>query len=422
VKKFDRLFSGRSRESLVGISSADFLDFLTPKWKTVIDGAKLQERLANNSSLRVKFGIDPTGAELHLGHLVPMMVLDLFARAGHTIQLVIGTFTAQVGDPSGRTLGRDPLSNGQIMANLATYKEQIGRFLDLERVTFRHNGDWLSTMTLGEIFAILQGINLAEATQREDFRARQRNNQAVSLAEVCYGVLMGIDSVKLGCDVELGGDDQLLNFHQCREVMGLCGMEREIVITTPILEGTTGNGVKMSKSFGNTIPLGASAQDLFGKIMSLPDTLVSPFFKHFACVRGSELPELEQAIASDPLEMKKQLATLMVELRDGETAGEEERQTFERRFSQRHISDEDCQTLLAEPGSLLQSTLADSGHFNSRSEVRRLFQEKAVRAQHGNSGNWEVLTSKTTTTEVADCTVKVGRRFFKIRTTAGVTP
>ena len=418
MKRFDLEFCARSTGSWDGIRADELLGFLRPKCKEILTVERLQQKLTGAEKLRVKFGIDPTGSDVHLGHIVPLMLLRLFAKAGHHIDLVIGDFTARIGDPTAREHSRDPLSNEQIAANLSTYRSQIGKYVDLNHLHVHHNAEWLSSLPLTEVFTIFQQISLSEAVQREDFRARMKNKQAVSLAEVCYGVLMGIDSVHLGSHVEIGGTDQLLNFQQCRSVMRNSGMEEEIILTTPILEGTSGDGKKMSKSYGNYIAVNTSLEDKFGKVMSLPDRLIGQYFRSFADVHERELDELERCIASDPLEAKKQLATLIVALEAGLDAGLRERESFERRFSQKDLREEDCSELTAQEGDQLVDVLLRSGAFKSKSALRHLFEQRAVRLRVGNKE--ETLTFETLATQVGDGIVRVGKRqLFKICSSEG---
>lgn len=380
MQRFDERFFLRSKESWDGISPKDFLSYLKPKIVTMISEEELISRLGTKKTLRVKFGIDPTGFDVHLGHLVPIMVLRQFMKAGHTIDFVIGDFTALIGDPSGRETARVPLTKEQIDENKKTYIDQVSRFIDTSKLQVSYNSAWLNIMTLDSLLPVLQSVSLSDAFQREDFRARFKNAQAVSLAEAVYGALMGLDSVHLETDVELGGVDQLLNFQQCRLVQEYKGMEKEIVCTTPILEGTSGDGKKMSKSYGNYISVTASPAEKFGKIMSIPDALIAPYMKSFADIRDDEVKEFEEAILQNPFELKKQLGVFLVALETGSLeAGEKEREEFERKFSQSSIEEGDAISVECEKDASLFEALFSSGLFESKTELRRLFEQKAVR-------------------------------------------
>lgn len=412
MKRFDEIFSGRMKESWIGIVSDELLKFIRPKCQELLTIERLKELLDNKGTLRIKFGIDPTATEIHIGHAVPIMLLRQFVKAGHRVDLIIGDFTARVGDPTERETGRAPLTPEKIEENMRTYTSQVGKYIDLLQLNVHFNSLWLNRMSLQDVFGIFQKINLAEAMQREDFRARARKSQAVSLAEVCYGVLMGIDSVHLDTDVEVGGIDQLLNFQQCRKVMKESGMSEEVILMTPILEGTSGDGRKMSKSYGNYIAVNALPEDKFGKVMSVADQLVFQYFCSFADVHESELESLKQFIESNPFESKKQLATLLIALETGELQdGLRERENFERKFSKREITDHDGTKLVATADVSLMDVLMSSDQFSSRSELRRLFDQSAIRhvAKEG-----EILRPDTAASEVLGL-VKVGKqRYFMI--------
>ena len=412
MKRFDQQFCTRISEPWDSIESDEFVGFLLPKCQEVITPERLRQKIVEQSVLKVKFGIDPTASEIHIGHVVPIMLLRQFAKAGHHIDFIIGDFTARVGDPTARDTGRTPLNPEQIVKNMQTYISQIGKYIDLRVLHIHHNAEWLNPMTLQEIFAIFQQINLSEAMQREDFRARMRNEQAVSLAEVCYGVLMGIDSVHLGTHVEVGGIDQLLNFQQCRKIMRQSGMDEEVILMTPILEGTSGDGKKMSKSYGNYVAVNATHEEKFGKIMSIPDRLIGQYFRCFADVHKRELDELDIFIVENPLEAKKQLATLIVALETKRIEdGLRERESFERKFSQKKIRDEDCVELAEDASTTILDALLKSSQFKSKGELRRLFEQQAVRSV---SEDGEITLSPETVISQIHGVVRVGkRRFFQ---------
>ncbi len=416
MKRFDQRLSTRISESWGNIEIEEFVGFLLPKCQEIITPEKLRQKIAEHSTLKVKFGIDPTASEIHVGHVVPIMLLRQFAKAEHHIDFIIGDFTARVGDPTERDIGRVPIKPEQIVKNMETYTNQIEKYIDLQKLHIHYNTTWLNPMTLQEIFTIFQQINLSEAMQREDFRARMHNGQAVSLAEVCYGVLMGIDSVNLGTHVEIGGIDQLLNFQQCRKIMRQSGMNEEVILMTPILEGTSGDGRKMSKSYGNYIAVNATHEDKFGKIMSIPDRLVGQYFRCFSDVHQQELDELDAFIAKNPLEAKKQLATLIIALETKNIDdGLRERESFERKFSQKKINNEDCIELMEKADTSIFNALLESGQFKSKSELRRLFEQQAVRSI---SENGNIMLSPEITVDQISGIVRVGkRRFFQFITT-----
>lgn len=370
----------RSQESLEDIPTPEFMSLIEPKIEQAISLEGLKERLKDGDKLNVKFGTDPTGPELHLGHIVPIRMLDIFSRAGHNVDLIFGDFTAKVGDPTERSEGRKVLSDDEIASNMSTYQEQVDKYFDTrkENVRVHQNSLWLGNMALSEAFGYLQSINLTEATQRKDFRDRMAHGKSVSLAETIYGTLMGIDSVKLGTDVEIGGVDQLLNFQQTRAVQRAKGQTAEEILMTPIIQGTSGDGRKMSKSYGNYIAATATPLEVFGKLMSIPDNLIVPYFAAFAPVYGHEVTQLEQQVATTPLEMKKQLATYMAGLSGGALAtGLEARTNFERRFARKEVTHDDAREITG--GESLLTALMSSGDFKSKGELRTLVRQGGIK-------------------------------------------
>lgn len=364
----------RSHESLEDISPDDFIDLVRPKIAYPTAMGQLALRLAEGEPLNVKLGIDPTGPDIHIGHIVPVRVLDLFSRAGHHIDLIFGDFTAKIGDPSERSTGRRAISDEEIFSNVQSYKEQVDGYFDVNRnnVTIHRNNSWLSKLTLAEVFEYLQMVNLTESTQRKDFRERMNRGSTVTLAEAMYGTLQGIDSEVLHTDVEIGGIDQLLNVQQARNVQRQRGQEAEEVLLTPIIEGTSGDGRKMSKSYNNYIPAQTTDTEMFGRIMSIPDTLIAPYAISFAPIRNSELDNLTEDIEESPMEAKKQLAVFMVGLASGDIErGYLAREEFERKFSKREINNDDITQITIAPGTSLLEALIATGKFKSRGDIRR---------------------------------------------------
>lgn len=371
---YDELLFNRLNEDWSNLGVDKMLSLLNVKKQTTMPATIDATML--NKKLNVKFGIDPTGADIHIGHLCPIFVLNIFLKFGHNIDFIIGDFTAKIGDPSGRNTERAMITDDQISANLATYTKQIAPYIDIKKLNIHKNSQWLAKTSLAEFLSVLQRIKLSIATQREDFRNRIEN---VSLAEVNYAVLMGLDSVNLKSDVELGGIDQLLNFGQCRLVQEIYQQKPEIAFGTPILEGLSGDGRKMSKSFNNYIAVNASATDKFGKIMSLPDNLLLKYYQAFGYLYTEEIPELVKFIEANPLEAKKQLATYFVSIDGNNLAiGRSERENFERKFSKRELTDDDFINVSVAPNTTLINAIATTGKFASNGEIKRLILAGAV--------------------------------------------
>lgn len=400
---FDRFFSNWKK-----LSPTEFLNFLKPKIDQVITFDELENRIKSGKKLKIKFGIDPTGPDVHLGHLLPIMFLRQFQKAGHEIHLIIGDFTAMIGDPSGRNAQRPPLSEKEIENNLKTYLSQIGKYLDVKNVKNHKNSKWLSKVSLKNAIKDLSKVNLSEVLQRDDFRKRIASGHSLSVAELLYAYAQGIDSVELNPDIEVGGRDQLLNFAQGRRIMEMYGQNPEVALTAPVLEGIGGDGRKMSKSYGNYIAVNSTLEDKFGKTMSIPDNLILPYFTAFADVKESELKELKKIISENPLETKKQLAQFLVSIEVKKLeAGNKERKSFENKFSEKIY--DDIPVIEAKKDWTFFDVVVASGVFPSKSEVRRLFESKSVHLT-GSSEKTLKYDDK-----AQSGTIKVGKKnFFKV--------
>ena len=374
MQRYDELLFNRFNEDWSKLTPAQMLSLLSVKTQITLPAAIEPAMLKDK--LNIKLGIDPTGADIHIGHLCPIFMLNIFLKCGHHVDFVIGDYTAKIGDPSGRNTERAMITDEQIAANFATYVQQISPYIDTKKLNVRKNSEWLSKTSLTDFLAVLQRIKLAVATQREDFRNRIEN---VSLAEVTYAVLMGLDSVNLKTDIELGGLDQILNFSQCRLVQDIYHQKPEMAFGTPILEGLSGDGRKMSKSYNNYIAVTASATDKFGKFMSLPDNLLLKYYQAFGYLYAEEIPDLKKFIEDNPLEAKKQLATYFVSI-DGNDLqiGRTERENFERKFSKRELTDADFITVKVAANTPLLNAIAATGKFTSNGEIKRLITAGAV--------------------------------------------
>lgn len=403
-ERFDLKFFDISENDWSAMTTEEWMEIIKNKLGDSIGFEKLPEILAENRPLVVKFGIDPTAANIHIGHTVPMMLVKAFLKKGHDVKIIIGDFTARIGDPSGRSTERAALTDETIMNNLRTYKEQIGMFVNLDNVEICLNSTWINKLTPADLFGFLQMVSLSQATQRKDFKTRMDNGSAVSLAEVCYGPLMGIDSVALHADIEIGGIDQLLNFMQCRDIMEKKGMKPEIALMTPILEGTSNDGRKMSKSFGNAIAVLEDDDEKFGKFMSIKDDLILPYFKCFAFINDDDLEILEAFVKAEPNEAKKQLATFFIAMQHHDmTAGETARKNFERKFSTKEFNDEDFINVNLVEGETMLDLLCRAKLGFSNSDIRRMFKQSGIKT-----------TDKKTTFKMEDKAVpgdvRVGKR------------
>jgi tyrosyl-tRNA synthetase len=359
----------------------------------------LAERIvtADKSGRRfiAKFGIDPTGAEVHLGHAVPILLLSRFQRMGHQVVFIVGDMTAKIGDPSGRSDDRPALTDEDIARNLATYREQVTPFFDFGRAQFLNNGDWLREITLPKIIEIIAQIPVSMSLQREDFRKRLDAGHGLSLAELMYSVVMALDSVETRCDLEIGGIDQFLNMQMCRKVMEVCGQIPELVVATSLIEGTDGTGAKMSKSKGNYVPLTATPGEVFGKMMSVPDRLMEPYFRALSEWLDSDLAVTSERMKNGslhPMDLKKLMAGEVTAAIHGVDAAMKAREEFVARFSKRTFGEVDNLPTITDLSQSLTEAVKALGYAMSNGDVRRVAQQNGLRLVVESEGSQREVT------------------------------
>ncbi|WP_409307375.1 tyrosine--tRNA ligase [Pectobacterium sp. B1J-3] len=348
------------------------------------DGLEKKLELAEkeNRKLIIKLGFDPTAPDLHLGHAVVLRKLKQFQDAGHDIVIIIGDFTASIGDPTGRNKMRPPLSEKQIALNSQTYLDQLGRIIDTSRIQVRRNSDWFRKMAFSEIIGLISRVTLAQMMQRDDFKNRYAASSPIHLHELLYPILQGYDSVMINADVELGGTDQLFNNMVGRMLQESFGHGGQSVITMPLLEGLDGKD-KMSKSKGNYIALTDSPEDMYGKIMSLPDHLIISYLSLATNASAEYIIEVREQMerGKNPIVIKKDLAHQIVSLYHDAEAASAAGKHFERVFQQHNPTEEDHLPLVFD--ELIPFTLIDfcsqALTEMSRSELRRLIRSGAVR-------------------------------------------
>jgi len=339
----------------------------------VIDKVSLKKKLEGSKKLVVKLGIDPTTPHLHLGHAVVLMKLKQFQDLGHQAVLVIGDFTAQVGDPSGRDSQRPVLTPSEIASNWQTYRKQASKILDMVKVKIVHNSAWFKKMGVAGLFDLLGKATINQLLERKDFADRLRQDKSLTYLEMLYPLLQGYDSVELKADVELGGVDQLFNLLMGRQLQKRYGQEEQDILMTPLLVGLDGKD-KMSKSAGNYIGLTESPEEMFGKVMKVPDTLLQTYFELATSLNPEEVKfELKKG----PYEAKKRLAEEIVTRYHGPKPSEEAREEFGRVFSQKESPSKlEVVTVDSQPTSYVSLTASAFGI--SRSEARRLIDQKAL--------------------------------------------
>lgn len=292
---------------------------------------KLERAVASGKPLRVKYGIDPTGIDVHLGHTVPLRKLRLFQELGHQAVLIIGTYTALVGDPSGRDQTRARLTREQVEANAQDYLKQVAKVIDIERTEVRPNGEWFGRNTFLDVLALTSKVTVQRMLERDDFTKRFRAEPSVPiyLHECLYPLMQGQDSVEIQADIELGGSEQLFNLMMGRNLQKDAGQEPQVCLTLPILRGLDGVR-RMGKSLGNYVGVGESAQVQFDKTMSLPD---EPLREWFELLTDRPASEIDALLSGHPMEAKKRLAADIADFYHGAGAGQAARLEWERRFS-----------------------------------------------------------------------------------------
>ncbi len=390
--------------------------------QTLVDGcahvetpSELRARLERGRPLRVKFGVDPTGSELHLGHAVVLHKMQQFVAAGHDVTLLIGDGTALIGDPSGRNDSRPPLTREMIAANMRTYTEQAGKILDLERVSVRYNSEWLAVLDYAALIRLMAQTTVAQMLAREDFRNRYVSKTPIALHEFLYPVAQAYDSVALACDVELGGDDQLFNFLLARTYQTNAGQSAQICMTLPILEGTDGF-LRMGKSKGNYIALVEPAREQFGKTMRIPDGLIARWARLVDFRSQAECDALARGIndgSRSPMDEKKLLAQAIVTRYHGAQAARDAREHFERTIQRKDVPD-DMPELVTTGLERIADVLVTAGLAESKRAAQRLIHEGAVRV------DGSVVTDSAARLPTASSAVlQVGsRRYVRVRSSA----
>jgi len=313
---------------------------LTRNCELILPEKDFNEKISSGKKLKVKFGMDPTAPDLHLGHTVVLNKLKQFQDLGHEVIVIIGDFTAQIGDPSQKSKTRPQLSAEQIKANAKTYFEQVGRVLDINKVTVRYNSEWLSKLSFEDFLKIAGKVTLARIIERDDFQKRLVENQPIGFHELFYPLVQGYDSVVLEADVELGGTDQTFNLLMGRHLQEDFGQEPQIIMTTPILEGLDGVK-KMSKSLNNYIGLAEPADQAYGKLMSVSDELMWRYYELFLGKTKEDIKSLRKQIKAEklhPMKLKKEMAYKVTSRFWSEDEADKAQQQFEALFQKRDYS------------------------------------------------------------------------------------
>lgn len=370
----------------------------------IISEEDLIAKLKQNRPLNVKAGFDPTAPDLHLGHTVVLQKMKHFQELGHNVTFLIGDFTGMIGDPTGKSETRKPLTKEQVLANAETYKEQVFKILDPEKTKICFNSAWLEPLTMKETLSLMAKFTVARIIERDDFQKRYKAGEPIGMHEFMYPIMQGFDSVNMNTDIELGGTDQKFNLLVGRDLLRQYGKDAQVAITMPIIEGLDGVQ-KMSKSLGNYVGISESPKDMFGKLMSITDELMFRYYTLLSDMSLKDIEKMKQDIETGdfhPMTAKKNLAKEIVSRYHGTKAGIEAEEEFVRVFSNKNIPT-DIQEYKIQ-GCFLDIILA-LNFASSKSEARRLAEQGGVHFEN------EKVYDLTLTPE-HEGILKVGKRKF----------
>ncbi len=360
-----------------------------------VDRRHLEARLNRGEALRIKFGVDPSAPDLHLGHTVPMRLLRRWQLRGHLPVLIIGDYTARIGDPTGRSATRPQLTTEEVDANAATYLDQLFSILDRGRVEVRRQSEWYEGFGLDSMLTLARTATVAQLLQRSDFEQRMRQEQAIGVHELFYPLLQGYDSVAVQADVELGGTDQLFNLLRGREVQAAYGQPLQDVVTVPLLVGLDGER-KMSKSLGNAVAVADSPQQQYGQLMSIPDQLILRYLELLTDAEAEELTQLGRGLEAGtvhPRDLKSEMAVRVVGQFHGQAAARAAEAEFLRVHRDKQLPDR-VEEVTVGPGPMdVRDLLVAAGMAQSRSEAARLVKGRGVRLDEAVLVDWSALVS-----------------------------
>jgi len=346
----------------------------------IIVKKEFEEKIKSGKKLIVKLGIDPSGADLHIGHMVVVRKLKEFQDLGHEIKLLFGNFTGQIGDPTGKMEARKPKTQAELEKNAEKYIEQAGVVLDTDKIDVVWNADWLSPLSFADVVKLASNFTVAQMLERDMFQDRIKKDMPISVHEFMYPLMQGYDSVALKADVELGGTDQTFNLLAGRTLQKAYGQEPQSVLTVPILEGLDGK-IKMGKSEGNYIAVKDSPKDMFGKVMSIPDDLILKYYELAAFKAVDELSDLKAKMdeGENPKNLKMQLGEEVVKIYHSEDEAKKAKEEFVNIFQKGGLPDDIESKVFPDKTMGLLDLVSDSGLSPSRNEARRLIQAGAVK-------------------------------------------
>ena len=387
-------------------------DVLKRGVEEIIIEKEFVEKLDSGKSLRLKMGFDPSAPDIHLGHAVGLRKLRQLQELGHMVVLLVGDWTAQIGDPSGRSQTRNMLSAEEVNANAQTYLDQFFKIVDRDRTEIRLQSEWFGPFSLANVIELTSKFTVAQILARDDFAKRFNENQPIAITELLYPLLQAYDSVAIKSDVEFGGSDQRFNLLVGRELQQSEGMKPQQCFIMPLLPGTDGVQ-KMSKSLGNYIGIDEPANEIFGKVMSIPDSMIGHYYEWLTDVPTKEVSEIKQSLendSADAMDLKKRVAKLLVsEYHDTDSA--ETAQTFFEKTIQGNELPDDIQeynlkTDLSQKGLRLSNILTNSGITSSTGEARRLIEQGAIKLDN------ETVTSNLDSNQLTKGVLRIGRRRY----------
>ena len=379
----------------------------------IIDKKNLKKKLNSNKKLRIKYGIDPTGPKIHIGRAISLWKLKQFQNLGHKIVLIIGDFTAQIGDASDKDAMRKPLTEKEVRKNMKDYREQIGKILDIKKVEFRYNSEWLSRLTAKDLMSLEMNFTAQQLIQRRNFKERWDNRKPIGLHELNYPLLQGYDSVAVKADVEIGGFDQLFNLKAGRDIQKIFGQKPQDIMATKMLYGLDGR--KMSTSWGNIITIVDSANEMFGKIMSMKDELILDYFKLCTQISMKKVNEIKKDLESkemSPRDAKEMLAKEIVTMYHSKTAAGKAEKEFNQIFKEKKAPSKIPIFVIVQKEYPPLDLLFTLKLANSKNEAKRIIRQGGLKIDGKIERDW-----KTPIRIKNNMILKVGKRkFTKIRT------
>ncbi len=376
----------------------------------LISELELIEKLKNKKQLIIKAGFDPTAPDIHLGHTVLLRKLKHFQSLGHQVVLLIGDFTAMIGDPTGKSETRKKLSPEEVKKNAETYTDQVFKILDKFATKVVFNSQWCEGMSFAEVLALTSKYTVARMLERDDFQKRYSSRKPISMTELMYPLIQGYDSVKLKADVELGGTDQKFNLLVGRQLMKESGLVPQVILTMPILEGLDGVQ-KMSKSLNNYIGINDLPNEMFGKIMSIPDALIFRYFTLLTEVAEEEIKEMDATIkkGANPRDIKVKLAKKIISVYHPPEAGDDAEKEFNRIFSQGGIPSDITEIEVQEKKLWVVDLIARTGHLKSNGDIRRLIKQGGIKID-----DEKITDDKASVLMKNKAIIKIGKRGFYV--------